>query len=516
MITTLQELYTTRLWNLRYEAVTGLRDSVLHHIHERIPFEASDKVNAYISTRSHDFNDKLVVTSHPDWGMEDGTIEEGDQFITVLNATGVLTRNGDMCTYGSRDHRDLMLWAAKQPNCIGHLFMIDGPGGSSWCKNDYIQAIDAVHAANQPVVALVDGICASAHQCLAALCDECYYVNPKNEFGCIGTLAAFFTNKDGDIDAVSQERYVEVYATGSPNKNIEFRKAAEGNNELIQKEVDEDAEEFKAIVREHRPNVTEEILSGKVFTAKEVEGILNDGQGTMESCINRIVELHEEMTKPAADPMVAGIEKEDNNNPQNQNQMKEYQNIMEASGLEALVSDKENGIYLVENVCDTLEGALATYKQKEATLEAKLQEIAALNESIKTLKAEHQQALEKLNNEHQAAIDALNSDHQSAIDTLNNEHQSALEAKGNEINGLNQQIEQLNGTIAERDTTIAEQAQQIQQLSEETQPAPTPTAQVENEGTPAANPLAVKNVCTEDMTPEERRQALEARLKSLR
>ena len=517
MNTALHELYTTRLWNLRYDAFTGLRDLVLHNIRHHVAVDAiqHDKPNVCISTRSSGFQDRLVLSSDPQYAQERGRIAPDDEFITILYAEGPLTRNGDGCSYGSKEHRDMILWASKQSNCIGHLFIIDGPGGSSWCKNDYFQAISAARSAHQPVIALVDGMCASAHQCLAALCDECYYTNPKNEFGCIGTLAAFFTNKDGDIDSVTQERYVEVYATGSPNKNIEFREAAEGNYEKLQEEVDKDAEEFKALVKSHRPNVTEDILSGKVFSADEVEGILNDGQGDLESCVNRIVELHKAFASSAegGKPSSTTEEQTPNNNHQT---MKEYQNIQQACGVEALISDKENGIYATEPMCDALESAIADYKQKENTLEAKLQEIASLNEKIHTIQSEHADAIERLNSEHAAALQSkedeiatLNSEHADAIDRLNSEHADALKLKEDEISDLNSKISSL-------DATIAEQQSQISQLSENSAPAPTPSSAPANEGAPSKDPMAVQNVCHEGMTPEERRQALEARMQALR
>lgn len=510
---TSHEIYTTRLWNLKYDTVNGFRKAILEGESHQLAIERlyANRINACIARLSHDFQGKLVATPDPEFDQRNGYINPDDEFITILYAKGPLTRNGDMCSYGSREHRDMMLWAAKQQNCIGHFFIIDGPGGSAWCRNDYIQAKAAATDAKQPVVGLVDGMCASAHQALAAVCDECYYVNPNNKFGCIGTLAALYTNKDGDIDTVSQERYVEVYASGSPDKNKSFRDAAQGDYKLIQKEVDEDAEAFKQLVREHRPNVTEEILSGKVFTAKEVEGILNEGQGDFDSCINRIVELHKELN-----PTPTVGKTETSKTPNTNNQMKEYKNIQQACGVEALVSDKDNGIYATEPMCDALESALAEYKQKENTLEAKLQEIADLNERIRTLNSEHQAAIDKLNNEHADAIKAkddeianLNSEHQTAIDNLNSEHADAIKAKDDEIATRDEQIKTLN-------TTIEQQTAQIAELAEKTPSAPTPGSAPANEGGEKKNPMEVQNVCQEGMTAEERRKALEERLKMLK
>ncbi len=515
MKTALHELFTTRLWNLRYDTVDAFRSAILNNIAHHVAIDGN-KVNVGIVSIKSGLVEKTVVSSDPEYDTKVKRITEEDQFITILYAQGPLTRNGDMCSYGSKEHRDLLLWSAKQKNCLGHLFLIDGPGGSSWCKNDYMQGIAAAREAKQPTIALVDGMCASAHQALAVLCDECYYVNPKDEFGCIGTFAAFYTNKDGDIDTVTQERYVEVYATGSTEKNKSFRDAADGDYALIQKEVDEDAEEFKAIVKERRPNVTEEILSGKIITAKEAEGILNDGQSDFDTCIQRIIELHKSLNPAAGDGSAASQANSSQKTPNNNQSMKEYKNIQQACGVEALVSDKDNGLYCTEPMCDALESALAEYKQKEATLEAKLKEIADLNEKIRNLNSEHQTAIDKLNSDHAAAIKAkddeianLNSEHQAAIDKLNSDHAAAIKAKDDEIANLNSTVTSLN-------ETIETQKGQIQELSEQVPAAPTPGAAPANEGAPKTDPLSVQNVCKEGMSPEERRAALEQRMKSLK
>ena len=76
----------------------------------------------------------------------------------MLTVDGPITRNGGGCSYGSIDHRNMMINAANHPLCRGHIFIINTPGGSAWAKNDYEQAINYARSQGQPVIAFVDGL----------------------------------------------------------------------------------------------------------------------------------------------------------------------------------------------------------------------------------------------------------------------------------------------------------------------------------------------------------------------
>ena len=174
---------------------------------------------------------------------------------------------------------------------MGHLIYIDTPGGSAYAKNDFKHAIDYVKSKGQPVIGLVDGLCASAGMALAAMCDEIYFINPMDRIGSIGTMCAFYAVADGVEDAVTHERFVEVYGSKSEYKNKEYRDAAVGDYAELQAEVDDLNEQFWNVIKTYRPQVLEEQMHGKVYNCGDVIGTLVDGQGTMQSCIDRILEL---------------------------------------------------------------------------------------------------------------------------------------------------------------------------------------------------------------------------------
>ena len=124
---------------------------------------------------------------------------------------------------------------------------------------------------------------------LAVLCNEIYYVNVKDSFGSIGVYGGFYTMKSGEKNVYTNETWNEVYATQSYNKNEWYRKATDGDYSLLQEDLDALCEEFMSDVKAARPNVTDDHLHGATFDAKDVEGILNDGQSTIAELVNRFL-----------------------------------------------------------------------------------------------------------------------------------------------------------------------------------------------------------------------------------
>ena len=71
-----------------------------------------------------------------------GNKNQDEPFINVLFLDGPITREGGACTYGSRQLRDMMMEAADTKGCLGHLLLINGPGGVSNAIPDFQQATD--------------------------------------------------------------------------------------------------------------------------------------------------------------------------------------------------------------------------------------------------------------------------------------------------------------------------------------------------------------------------------------
>ena len=577
------EILGTKMWDMAPDILHHYKQTVDSNIllHAHFDKDGSEAGVPYLASSASDFQEKVFVgkSSQVRWWDEMGW-ESGDSVISVTPVTGPILRSGDGCSYGSKNYRDFMMAAADVPGCVGHLIYIDTPGGSAYAKNDFKHAIDYVRSKGQPVIGLVDGLCASAGMALASMCDEIYFVNPMDRIGSIGTMCAFYATPDGVEDAVTHERFIEVYGSKSEFKNKEYRDAAVGDYAALQAEVDDLNEQFWNTIKTYRPQVLEEQMHGKVYNCGDVIGTLVDGQGTMQSCIDRILELagvqtakapageggeaapsapdnrdqsvvqdaepsqdftgdepknddiavapREEVTEDITGTTTETIQ--ENNNPEDETtnepvvpnsseevtasqneekKMKEYPLIMSALGLNALAVDKEGGYYMNEALCDVLESFVAQANQDKLTMDAKIQEVAQLNARIEELKGEHEQAINGLTEAHNQEIEKLNGEHAEAINAL-------AEQKDGEIAELNNKVNEANSTIEGLKAQVEAKEAEIKEISEavtEPQVPAAPTADgVKSVEVPA---FECKSVVSDDMTPEEKKEALRKRREEL-
>lgn len=450
------EIGTTKHWMLRPAYLRLFRS---RYEQGMIGFEEEEKVlsaKISIATGKEITEDRTEVDENGN-----PVSQQRDKFVSILYVDGPITRNGGACSYGSRDLRDRMMDNANNPDCIGHVFYINTPGGSAWAKNDFQQAIDFAHEKKQSVIAYVDGMCCSAGMYLAALCDERYYMHPKDEIGCIGVMAAFYTEKDGEKNEYSGETYHELYDPESFDKNKEMRDIAnEGDTKLLVEELAKLGVEFRADVLKACPNAKDEHLHGKVFSAEEVKGILMDGQKTLQEVFNRVVEI-----SPAAQEPTQQQQNRSMLNPNNTtiNMKEKFPAVFALLGVEEMQM-QEGGAFMNEGLLATL----------NAAIEAKNQELANAKALADSLTQEKENLTQQVN------------DLTSQVETLNTTHASALEEKDNMIATLEQekadivadqtakaeQIETLNGQLTEKQTaldganaTIAERDQQINDLN---------------------------------------------------
>ena len=593
------EILGTKMWDMAPDILHHYKQTVDSNIllHAHFDKDESGAGVPFLASSADDFQEKVFVgkSTQVRWWDEMGW-ESGDSIICVTPVTGPILRSGDGCSYGSKNYRDFMMAAADVPGCVGHLIYIDTPGGSAYAKNDFKYAIDYVKSKGQPVIGLVDGLCASAGMALASMCDEIYFINPMDRIGSIGTMCAFYAVADGVEDAVTHERFIEVYGSKSEFKNKEYRDAAVGDYAELQAEVDDLNEQFWNTIKTYRPQVLEEQMHGKIYNCGDVIGTLVDGQGTMQSCINRILELAgvQAETAPAGDGGEAAPAASDNhsqsvevpgmtedftgdepgegvqmpvqeaseaiepvqtaeviaavqtaaeeplqtttetiqeiNNPEDETtnepvvpnssaevtasqneekKMKEYPLIMSALGLNALAVDKEGGYYMNAALCDVLESFVAQANQDKLTMDAKIQEVAQLNARIEELKGEHEQAINGLTEAHNQEIEKLNGEHAEAINALTEQKDSEIAELNNKVNEANSTIEGLNAQVEAKEAEIKE----ISEVVTEPQVPAAPTADgVQVVETPA---FECKSVVSDDMTPDQKKEALRKRREEL-
>lgn len=506
----LYEILTEKKWMVNPDFVHGIRKSIEQNLNTHTVFTKPEKTCGFVTAEDEKGN-----TYYPEEYQisEDGKQVKGNYqldypeederaqnfpFVSVLTVDGPITRNGGYCSYGSIDHRDMMMRAADHPLCRGHLFIINTPGGSAWAKNDYALAIDYAHSKGQKVIALVDGMCASAGMYLASLCDERYYLNPKDQVGCIGVMAAFYTLANGSKDKYTDETYHEEYDPESFDKNKAYRDIANKNdNKELVKELAELGVEFRADVKKACPNAIEDVhLKGKVFNAEDVKGILMDDQSTFMVCVQRCFALYNGTAEPIKrEASIQKPEPEDNepeqasaSTAQENHQhtihqksinMANYPKINAACGMQdgQQIEVKEEGAFMNAPLLDTLEAhltaqeqAVADAKQKATTAEQSLADLQAKHDALAETIAQKDGEIKNLK-EAKAKAD-------EDIKALNDAKAKADKEKAK----VDEELKTAQASLATAQQTIADKDAQIAELNENPGEEPAQGAAPQNNG----------------------------------
>ena len=491
------EILTEKKWMVSPDFVHGIRKSLEHNLNTHAVFIKPEKNCGYVTA-----NDAKGKTYYPEEYQisEDGKQVRGNwcldlpaddeyaqtfPFVSVLTVDGPITRNGGYCSYGSIDHRDMMMRAADHPLCRGHVFIINTPGGSAWAKNDYALAIDYAHSKGQKVIALVDGLCASAGMYLASLCDERYYMNPKDQIGCIGVMAAFYTLPDGAKAKYSDETYHEIYDPKSFDKNKAYRDIAnkDDDKELI-KELADLGVEFRADVKKACPNASDEHLHGKVFNAEDVKGVLMDGQSSFMGVVQHAFELYDGRAELINREQTIEPQDEPENEPESEKpeeatntniniNMENYPLICSACGLQAgEIAVTEEGAYMNASLLDSLEAHMKEAEQKVtdaeqkvttaenalAELQGKFDELSAQVNAANEAKAVAENALAQAKEAHSKELKDLNAQHTEAIAKKDDELKALTEAKEKaeiEFQGAKDALATAEQTIADKQAQLA-------------------------------------------------------------
>ena len=160
---------------------------------------------------------------------------------------------------------------------------------------------------------------------------------------------------------------------------------------------------------------------------------------------------------------------------------------------------------------DSLEEGITNLNQRSATLDAKLEEIKQLNETIKNLRDE-KAALDNSIAEKDATIASLNEQVTTLTEQVSNltndteGKDSTITEKDNAIAALNDKVAELQQTITEKDAEIASLGHKAPEQ---------PASQAGQEGKADEKDLSAHNVTHDGMTLKEETEALKARYNQL-
>ena len=513
----LYEILTEKKWMISPDFVHGIRKALEQNLNAHTLYERPAPTCGFVTVNASDgsiyYPEEYQISEdgkqvRGQWALDSNNDDaQNFPFVSVITVDGPITRNGGGCSYGSIDHRNMMIRAANHPLCRGHIFIINTPGGSAWAKNDYEQAINYARSLGQPVIAFIDGMCASAGMYLASFCDERYYMHPKDEIGCIGVMASFYTQADGSKNQFTDETYHELYDPESFDKNREFRDIAnDGDSEKLVKELAELGVEFRADIKKACPAAKDEHLHGKVFDAEEVKGILMDDQSDFFSCVKRCFDLYNGTAEPIIrEASIQKPEPDDNtpesqhstfntqhspsqhstfntqhlSNNQNQINMANYPKINAACGMQdgQQIEVNEEGAFMNAPLLDTLEAHLAS--QEQAVADAK-QKATTAEQSLADLQAKHDALAETIaqKDEEIKNLKEAKAKADEDIKALNDAKAKADEEKAK----VDEELKTAQASLATAQQTIADKDAQIAELNENPGEEPAQGAAPQNNG----------------------------------
>jgi len=529
----LLEIYTNKEWMILPSFVHGILPTVMYNSqnHTMLGVDRKKRRPTAMGMAGNDIFREYEVTQDGDvlptydgWNGIDYLKQLQVPFVNIMPIDGPITRNGGACSYGSKEIRDWMMKAADNKYCRAHIFVTNTPGGSAWAKNDFQMGIDYAHARGQRVYDLIDGLCASAGEYKASLCDEVYVVNLMDQLGCIGVMASFFTQKNGEKNQYTGETYREYYDPESVDKNKEMRDIAEDDDAtLLIEELTKLGKEFRADMKAAFPNAdVDEHLKGKMFNAKDVMGILCDGQMLLGDLVTRAFAVADGVEKPiertagrklgklpevdTKQTKVRGRNLAKQNNIlstqiNNINMKEKFPTLFAALGVEEMQM-QDGGAFMNEGLLATLNEKIEAMQKAEADakalaesltaekndLTAKVEEltadIEAKNLEIGTLTDNAGKADEQLKakDEEIATLKADAELKQTALATLEREKadmtaaaaekdetianlQSDVEGKQAQIEQLQADVDGARASLTTAEQTLAERDQQITDLN---------------------------------------------------
>lgn len=351
-----------------------------------------------------------VMWSEPEDDDDDDTEPKEEtsreKVVHVLPVRGILMKHDMTCgPRGSRTLANRLLNADAEPSVIGHVMIIEGPGGAA---NAVPELADAMQKCKKPIVVWVDGMMASAHMYVGSYGKEILASRGTDVIGCIGTMIVYQGRKSKSDEDSFKTREVTIYADESFEKNEEYEKAINDFDFKLVKEriLNPHARQFINDIKSNRPGVEDIHLHGRTFPAMEVIGSLIDRIGSFDDAVNRVIEL-------------SAYKKENNAG---------------SNGSQAIVNNQK---------ISTMK-----YPKIQSTLGYDSIELEA--DGRRTFTTEEMEAVET-----------------ALANNSSEELQSQLDQANTNLQNVNSQVTEREQTIAERDQTIVERDQTIENLTQQ-------------------------------------------------
>jgi protease-4 len=217
----------------------------------------------------------------------------GGDKIALFNVDGVLLNMHEPRLIGEGEHPVSLLLeqldrARRDPQVKAAVLRINSPGGSVTAAEMMYNEVVRFRRSGRPVVAVLTDVGASGGYYIACACDE-IWAHKSTVTGSIGVIMQLL-----DLSGTMQKIGLAAPAiTSGPNKDAgsPFKPMTPEQQEIFQSIVDGMYKQFIDVVKEGRPNLTEqrvrELADGRVYGAQQaLENGLIDRIGTMQDAID--------------------------------------------------------------------------------------------------------------------------------------------------------------------------------------------------------------------------------------
>jgi len=340
----------------------------------------------------------------------DGFKDAPEGSVAVIPIMGTLMKNDQMCgPMGTASLRRILKAAEQNDNIVGHLFHSDTPGGSV----DGTEVFgNEILNAEKPTLDFIDGLEASAGVWLGSNAKYRMASTGLDQIGSIGVLMSFF---DFIPHYEAQGiKFHQVVSNLSPDKTKMFDDLRKGKYEEYKKKVlDPIAIEFQNTIKKNLPNVTDDMMTGEVYMAKDLKGIMIDEIGTFDQALEQVADMAKKRTI---------VSKPNKNSAKN---MEKFKHVAALLAIASIELDGDNMASLSKEQLEKIDATLAANETTAATLQTAQNDLAA-----KTTE------LEEAVTAHSEEITALKASNEEATNTLKSEHATALQEKDDQITAL--------------------------------------------------------------------------------
>jgi signal peptide peptidase SppA len=182
----------------------------------------------------------------------------------------------------------------RDPRVKTIIFAVDSPGGTSV---GVPELANRIRASKKQTIAFTDSEACSAAYWLASQCEQ-VYATPSASVGSIGCYIAYldesqaYADEGLKVDVIKSGKFK---GAGIPGTSLDANQKA-----MLQEEVSEIHEEFKAAVKAVRTFASDESLEAKIYSGKKAAE-----NGLITGIVNGFDELMESLDKTVAEQMEA-------------------------------------------------------------------------------------------------------------------------------------------------------------------------------------------------------------------